>query len=109
MYAQDVEEAVRDTHAGHLDGLALARDVHRKAVNTGDLLEALIACAPIQEVLRLDDVRATAGLAFPYHRDSIRVAERQGAQQDGVDHAEDRGGRSDAEREHADGGDREPG
>ena len=75
---------------------SVASDVETGAMVEGHLLEDIILFLPIEEV-RCGDREARhsgetrLGRDMPELDEAIRIAERQGLQQDGVDHAEDGG------------------
>ncbi len=106
---QNLEESRSDAHAWNLHRLAVSRQIHGDSIDGGDLAEGAVARAPIQEILRLNHVGAAERLAFPDHHQTVRLGKWEGAKEDRIDHAENRGGGADAQREHGDGGDGEGG
>ena len=104
---QNLEESRGDAHAGNLHRLAIARQIHGDWIDGGDIAERPVARAPVQEILGLDYVGPAEGLAFPDHHQAVRRGEWERTQQDGVHHAENRGGGADTECEYGDGGDGE--
>ena len=106
--AERREHVRADVADRHALGLAVARQV-RLAIAPGGHFGQRRRPAAVVEDFSLGDPRLVErGPAAPDHDGAIRVAPRQRSQQDGVDDAEDRGVRADAERErqHGDGGER---
>jgi hypothetical protein len=70
----------------------------------------MVHLPPVEVVARRYNVRLPVpwNVAFPHDRDAIRIAIGERLQQQGVDDAEDRRVGADAERQGADGDDREP-
>jgi hypothetical protein len=98
--SKDAEEISGDAEAGDLNCVRIAREIRGQGVHGRQSFEGAIAPAPIEEVLRLGgDVSLSGGLNFPDHDEAAGVGERQRLEQHGIDHAEDGGGGSNAERE----------
>ena len=107
--AQNLEKSRGDAHARNLHRLAVSRQIHGNSIDGRDFAEGAIARAPVEEILSLDHVGSAEWLPFPDHHQTVRLGEWQGAQQHRVHHAENRGSRTDAERQHGDRGHREAG
>ena len=74
--------------------------------HAGGVLEDLRQAAIVDEVDRRDPLvrQPLAVVRLPHHRQAIGVGIRQRPQHDAIEHAEDRGGRADAERQRQHGG-----
>ncbi len=106
--AERLKEPRRDAGGPERLGLATASDIERAELHQPHPLERAGLALPVQEVRRrygkTRHARESVGRRrVPDEREAIGVGEREGAQQDGVHHAEDRGVGSDAQRQHDDG------
>ena len=106
-YAEDGEEVGRDVR--RRDRFRLSRTGQRHAVGGQDrhLLEDVVLRLPVEVVRRRDAEGLHAGedvlrRNVRHDDEAVRVGIREGLQEDGVDDAEDRRVRADAEREDAD-------
>src|ERR1700752_4948777 len=79
--AKDAQYALGFSGAAHVDVVSLSEDDH--------VFERLVLRAPIQEIGSGQRRKGHGALGLPELDEALRLAERQRAKQDGVNHAED--------------------
>src|SRR5262249_34860559 len=84
-------------------------EIERLAGNSGHLGKTLAVFSPIDEVSGCDHVATAARRLLPKHHELIWISVWQRAKQHGIHHAEDRGVRTDSQRERKYGRGRETG
>ena len=99
LHAEHPEEVRRDPHAADPFGFAVRDQRRDPRPDERHVLERVAALAPVEE-RRVADVAGRSGRAALADRDEpIGIRVRQRAEQHGVEDAEDRGVRADAERQ----------
>ena len=111
LNAKQIEEIGRNTAPIETFGFTVPSEIKTALRHRGHPREDAVLALPIEKISRRRRVlrEPEMGLLVPHHHELVRVLERQRAQQDGIDHAEDRGVRSDPERERGDRHNREAG
>ena len=101
---QRVEEVRRRHRDGRLEGLLTGGQSSLVVGVRGEILERVIACAPVLKVRRRDRIARlqVQPIVLPQHHEASGIVVRQRTKQHGVQCAEDRGRRADANRERED-------
>ncbi len=99
LYAEDVEVVCRHARAAQAHGFVDAGERDRAASLSGNEFEDGVFARPVEVVERRDAVGAAARRLLEHAHDAPGFGVEQGPEQDGVDEAEDRGVRADADGE----------
>ena len=98
--SDDVEKVSRDRSARNALRVASrnSAEIARFLMSRGEMFKNSVVLLPIEIIRERDRIILSRPRRFIEDHDSLRVRIRQRLQQDGVDNAEDRGVRADAER-----------